>query len=198
MSVRLGDDADAGPAGVAEQSDASMRGLEGPAQQGITCEVGPKRSSVVTKLPNLGSCLIDERQRVGRRLNGVRLEQWVGAAISEQHGQRFGLNVVAPHVQMHASRIAATHFESIDRRESLLDNQVAGERRGRRCRAGQRRHFKNSPQTIVGDRPHRILQRDQVGARPFECIGVEARVVAIETRLDLGGEGHELIGSARD
>ena len=41
LRVRLGDDADAGPASVAEQSNASIRGLEGTAKQGITCEVSP-------------------------------------------------------------------------------------------------------------------------------------------------------------
>ena len=49
--------------------------------------------------------------------------------MSQELVECFGLEVMVPHVEMNAGRIAATDFETIERRERLQGDEV-----GRYCR----------------------------------------------------------------
>ena len=90
-------------------------------------------------------------------------------------------HTMTPHHDVHACRIAAAHFQSIDAREDLLNREICGDRRAARTGAGQAVDRGRSAQAIHANRPHGITQHSEQTksvlkrrctkrARCFECV----------------------------
>ena len=62
VGVGFGDDADAGPTGVAQHDDAGVIAGEGLPQQVVGADQRPQVAHVVAELADLGSSLVDEAQ----------------------------------------------------------------------------------------------------------------------------------------
>jgi hypothetical protein len=118
VGVGLGDDADAGPAGVAEHGNPRARCGESQMQQTVVPDRRPQRSRVVAQLADLGRRLVHERQdaAVGdpHRAGGV---QGVLAAGREARRQLrlVELEPVVPDEEVEPGRIPSPHLQPVDR-----------------------------------------------------------------------------------
>ena len=185
VRVRLADDANARPAGVAEDRDPRRRRLQRPAEQRIVGQCPAQCRGVVAEFTDLGGSLVHERQTAAGVDDGTGLEQRVGASGGNESCQRLGLDVVAPHEDVETCGIAAAHFESIDRRERLLDREVAAEHRRRRIASGERLDLTSGSEAVVADRPGSVLEVDQFGVGVLEGVSVEVIGVRVEATLDV-------------
>ncbi len=84
---------------------------------------------VVAEFADLGGFLVDEREHrvafgVDGRHDGPVLEQRVGATLGDECGERVGIDVVIPHVEVDARRVATSDLEPVDRRERLLCHEI--------------------------------------------------------------------------
>ncbi len=129
VGVGLADDADTRPSGVAQDRHAGVGRLDRPSKQRIGVQRPSQRGGVVAEFTDLGGRLVHERDALVGLHDGAGLEQWVGAALGDEGGQRAGLDVVTPHEHVEASRVTASHLEPVDRRERLLHRQIPAERR---------------------------------------------------------------------
>ncbi len=128
VGVRFADDADAGPARVAEQRHPGSGRLQRPTQERVGAQRQTECSSVVAEFADLGGRLVDERQTSSGIDDGTGLEQRVGATFGDQCAKSFGFDIVAPHEHVESGRVAPAHLETVDRRERLLYCEVATER----------------------------------------------------------------------
>jgi hypothetical protein len=92
-----------------------------------------------------------------------------------------------------AGGVATPNLEPIERRERLLRGEVSAECSGARSGPGERFDLAGGAQPITADRPDGVLQRDQLGVRPLEAVGVETGGVLVELALALVEPGGELI-----
>ena len=125
-----------------------------------------------------------------------RLEEWVDAPLGDRPSDRLGIEVVTPDEHVQPGRVATAHLQPIDRGERLLDREVrprppstARDRRARR-RAG-------GAESIVADRPERILEIDETGVGQLECAASRPGGVGVEWRFDVRGDRVELIEPGR-
>ena len=126
------------------------------------------------------------------------MEQWIGAPLDHQTGdRRIGfVEPVVPDEEMEPGRVAAPNLETVDRRQGPLDGEVAGHRTDRRVASGEQRDLPGSAQPVVADRPCRVTQVDERGARPLDVVGVDDS--GLDLVVDLVGERLELIEPALD
>ena len=99
-----------------------------------------------------------------------------------------------------ARRVATAHFEAIDRRERLLDREIADDGAAAGVAPGERPDCRRRAQSIATDRPEQIAQADRRrGARLHDCrveatgvgdlvIGSDRGVEAVEAARDRGDE----------
>ena len=130
---------------------------------------------------------------------GAALEQRVATALGERRGDGrvVGVEVVVPHEDVDAGGVAAADLHAVDRRQRLLDRQVAGEaawpapRPARSATArGVRRRSRRSA--------HRTSRRAiDGGAGPLQLVGVERRP-GPSSASTLGGVGVELVEAGGD
>jgi hypothetical protein len=198
VRVRLADDADARPAGVTEDRDLGRRRLQRSTEQRVGNERPAQCRGVVAQLADLCSCLVDERQTPTRAHDGAGLEERIGPAFGDQRVERCGIDVVAPDEDMEARRVASSHFEAVDRRERLLDGEVATQRRNRRVTPGEHLDLTCGAQPVVSDRPQGVLEVDQSGVGPLEVFCVEPVGVRVEPAFDLRRRGVQLIEAGGD
>ena len=153
---------------------------------------------VVAELTDLGRRLVDERQAAVDPAHRPGLVQRIGVAPGQQPGDtRVGLvEPVVPHEQVDAGGVAAADLEPVDRRQRLLDGEVAGQRTDRRVATGEQRDLTGRAQPVVADRPRRITQGDQPGARRLDL--VDADDPGFDLVVDLVGEGLELVEPTLD
>ena len=88
MGVRLGDDPDAGPAGVPEHHRLDRPRREGLSQERIGGDRRPQRPGVVPELPDLRRRLVDEAQVTRRCAHGHRAEERIGGPFTQVRPQR--------------------------------------------------------------------------------------------------------------
>ena len=127
VGVGLGDDADAGPAGVAEQRDPGRGRTQGCPQQVVAVDGGANDAAVVTQFTDLGGGLVDEAQAPVHDPDGPGREERIpGASGDERRYSRVGeVQAVVPHEEVHPGRVATTNLEPVQHRQRLLDEQVA-------------------------------------------------------------------------
>ena len=80
VRIRLGDDADARPARVAEDHGVGGVGGDRKVQQLVVADRGAQHRGVVAELADLGRGLVHERERVSRTPHCARREQRIGHA----------------------------------------------------------------------------------------------------------------------
>ena len=178
VGVGLADEADAGPAGVAEHGDLGVGAGQGPAEEAVAGDGGPHGPDVVAQLADLGRRLVDEGQAgpagSGRwiRPDGARPEQRVAGP-----GGDLGVGRVEPVAgdqQVQAGGVAAPHLEPVDGRQGDLDRPVGlegGVARSRPVRrlvgvpgpGGQGGDLPGGPEAVGGDGPDGVLQADEGG-----------------------------------
>ena len=103
---------------------------------------------------------------------------------------------VVPHEDVKSGRVAPANLHAVDRRQRLLDRQVAGPRRRRRVATGEGVDLVGRAQTIAADRPQHVAETDRRRAGPFQRVGVEHR--RRRAGLDLLGIAVELVEASAD
>ena len=177
VGVGLGDNADTGPARVAQHRDPRCRATECAAQQVVCCDRRPESGCVVSEFADFGCRFVDKRQHPIVDVNRLRLihrivslgDQLVDGGVAE-------IEVVVVDEQVEPGRVPAAHLEPVDRRERLLYGEVSGQRRGGRVASGQRGDLLGGAQTVMAQRPEPVAPHDRVSAQAF---GVGHRVVAL-------------------
>ena len=200
VGVGLGDDADAGPTGVPEHGDLGPLTLQRLAQEGVLLDLGPQRAGVVAELADLGRRLVHDRQRRTDEARRPGLEQRIAAAAGQCGGDvRIGcLELVVPHEDVHAGRVAAAHLHAVDRRQRLLDGQVAGEGGRAGVAPGQVGDGVGRAQSVAAQLPQHVEQLDRGCAAALQLVGVGVDIRRREGGVDLGGVGVELVEAAGD
>ncbi len=206
MGVGLRDDADARPAGVAEDGAACLGIDQCQLEQRIGADGRPQGPGVVPELTHLGGRLVDEAQLAEGRAHRHGGEHRVGGTGGE-HREQLGtlqLQTVAADEQVQAGRIAAPDLEAVERRERRLDRPqcVEGRRpwgplaltiRGRQIGDGPGR-----PDPVAADGPRRVLDHDGGGVDRFELARREGQVPRIQLVLDRSEQPFELLGPLGD
>ncbi len=127
MRVRLGDHADAGPAGVAEHHRDRRITRHRTAQQRVGANRVAQHRGVVAELPDLGGRLVDERQgAVGGASHRAGAKQRVLSPLRELARDRRRIEVERGlvHHEVQARGVAAAHLEAIERRQRDLHREV--------------------------------------------------------------------------
>jgi hypothetical protein len=198
VGVGFGDDADAGPAGVAEHRRARVGVADREAQQRVGRDRRAQRPGVVTELTDLGRRLVDERQHpVGHAHRAGLVGRVLGAVGDRLLDRRIcEIEPVPVHEHVDAGGVAAAHLEPVERRQRLLDGEV-----GRRCaepRAAAREcgDLARGAQAVVSDRPERVAERDRCRVAAFELVG--RQLGTLQRSVDRVGDGVELVETAGD
>ena len=198
VGVGLGDDPDAGPAGVAEHGDPGARRGQRPAQEGVVHQPLAHHPGVVAELADLGRRLVDDRQAAVDETGGAALVERIGRTGGEGGGDGGvgRVEAVAPDEDVDPGRVAATDLHEVDRRQGLLDRQVSGVGGLAGAAAGQLGDGTGRAQAVAADGPQDVAQRDRRGAGPLQ--GVDVEVGPGQVGVDLGRVGVELVEAGRD
>ena len=197
VGVGLGDDAHAGPAGVTEHGDSGVGTGEGAAQEIVGPHGGAHRPGVVTELADLGGGLVGEREAPTGGADGTAQEQGAAMTVGEDGGDRRvgDVEIVVPDEDVDAGGVAAADLHAVDRRQRLLDREVAGEGSRPGARAGEVGDRGGGAQPVPAQRPQDVAQGDRgdVGGLQLVCVE-DARQGVVE----LGGVGVELVEPGSD
>ena len=183
VSVGFGDDAHAGPAGVAEHRPLDVGRGEGSGQVVVVPQGRTQGRGVVAQFPDLGGHLgYDGQPSVGQSTRRPRPVQRVVAV--------HGVDAMAPQRDLQAGRVATPNLQSVDRREGLLDRQQHRQP-GRTRRVGDRRqipHAAARAEPVPGDGPGGVADPRQVGIAGFGVArtGVQRRLDGSEASDELG------------
>ena len=194
VGVRLGDDPDAGPAGVAEHDRRrGVRG-QGEPEEVVVGDRGPQGPRVVTELADLGRCLVDEAEMTFGGAHGEGAEQRIVAPRRDEAGDAGvgEVETVVAHQDREAGRVAASHLEPVERAEGLLDRRADLDGRPRRAGAHKLAHLLGGREAVPLDGPQRVLQVQDRGVDLLEGV-VARRPVEVEAHL---GGGHP-VGDGR-
>ena len=171
VRIRLRDDADARPPRVSEYRDTSALLADEEAQQIICDHCRAHRPCVVTEFANFSCGLVHERPCATRctHAHRARREQRIVLATDEQwRNSRIGcFETVAPHHHVDACGITTSHFHAVECGECLLDGEVRVARGVRRPGASEVEDGDCIAQTVVANRPVRILQPGEIEAAPL-------------------------------
>ena len=132
VGVGLGDDADAGPAGVAEHRGPAVGRGQGQGQQGVVADGRPQRRGVVAELADLGGRLVDEAEATPGRGAPPRTR-----TADRRPGRQEGptglceVQAVAAHQQVQPGRVPAPDLQAVERGQGDLDRPPAVQRVGR-------------------------------------------------------------------
>ena len=199
MAVGLADDADAGPAGVAEHRQPCLGLRQREAQQVVAGDRGAQRPGVVAELADLGGRLVDEAEALTGDAHRAVLEQRVGCCARTAPAARPGRSPTA-----RGSRRTGGARPSRDRgpragRAPTAPAARPGTRRARPpCVAPAKRlDLARRAQPVVADGPRRVAELDQLGGDSFVLVGIERRV-ELDSALDLGDPGVELVEPGDD
>ncbi len=162
MRVRLGDDPDTGPPGVAEHRRSGIGSGQRPAQQIVTGDSRPQCHGVVTEFTDLGSGLVHEREHAVCRPHRTRLVRRVVCPIGDglAQGRLVEIERVPADEHVDPGRITATHLEPIERRQRLLDREVPRQRSDARVAAGQGADLTSGAEPIVAQGPEHVTKRE--------------------------------------
>ena len=187
VGVGLADDADRGPAGVAEHDRHGVAGERQP-QQVVGPEGGAQRGGVVAQLADLGRRLVDERQAAVDRPDGARPEQRVGGPPVHQlpDGGAVEVEPVVADEDVEAGAVAAPDLEPVDGGQRLLDGHVALGGRPGRLAAGQVGDRPGGADAVLLDRPDGVLEPGDGGVHGLDAgqRGAVAVVARVEPGLD--------------
>ena len=182
VSVRLGDDADRRPTGVAEHQCASGFVGERSVQQRVVGERLADHRRVVAELADLGSGLVHDAQDPVDDTNRAGAEVGVARTSGDLGGDHRIVEVerMVVNEDVQAGAIAAADLEPIDRRQGLVDRQASLERAGLHPTAVEAADDLGGPESVAGDRPHPIANGDQSLVAGFELAG-RKRAVLLES-----------------
>ena len=192
VRVRLGDDADRRPAGVAQDQSLDVVGAQRQVQQLVLGHGGTQGGGVVAQLADLGGRLVDDQQHAVDEPDRARRERAV-VPLGERTAEDrvVGRDAVAGELHLDAGRVAATDLEAVHRRQGLVEAEQHGEARGTGARRGQRRDLVGGTHAVAGHGPHGVLHTDERGVDGLEVRAAEPGVAGVEGSLDaLGGGGH--------
>ena len=131
VGVRFGDDPDARPARVAQHREPGRRLTEREVQQRIAGDRRAHHPRVVAELADLGGCLVHEAEHGSGDADRSGREQRIAVSRADERRDRRVVEVetVVPHVEVDAGGVTASHLESVERRQRLLDREEASQRR---------------------------------------------------------------------
>ena len=197
VGVGLGDDADAGPAGVAQDHGLGRRGAQGQAQQGVVGDGRPERGGVVPELADLRGRLVDEGEVPVGDPHGPGDEAEVVVPTLQQGPDRRGVEVEAVAVDQDVDprAVPAPHLEAVEGGQDLLQGQMGLDRRRTGIGPGQTGDLGGGGQPVATQGPRRVAEGDEGGIDPLqlgagaEALGVVQRPLdGIGPGLDPGGE----------
>jgi hypothetical protein len=194
VAVGFADDADAGPASVAEHRHASTGLRQRQPQQTVGVHRGTQRLHVVAQLADLGSGLVDETQALAGDTHAAALEQRVGAAGGDgrRHRRRSQIEAVAPHQHVDAGAVAAAHFHPVDGAERLLDGQVAGDGGLTGVAPGEVGDGVGRADAVLAHGPHGVAHGQQFGVDALDVLRRQAHA-GFEFRVERGNAAVELV-----
>ena len=114
VRVGLADDADTGPARMAEHEALHAVLAERRLQQRVVANRCAQRVHVVAELADLGGVLVDEVEVAVGAAHRVVLEQCVAFAACAQLAEVVAIGVDAGHDHRDAGGISAAHFEAVE------------------------------------------------------------------------------------
>ena len=125
MGVGLGDDAHAGPTGVAENGRLGRVRGDREVQQLVAGDSGSERARVVAQLSDLRGRLVHEAQAVVGRPHRSAAEQRIAGALEQQcpHPGRVEVAAVAADEHVQPRGVAPPHFEAVERAQRRLDRR---------------------------------------------------------------------------
>ena len=199
VGVGLGDDPDAGPAGVAEHGDAGRAGCAGRGGAGRRRRRPPRMARVLSpSSPISAAALWTIDRHAPGEAHRPALEQRVATAGGQRgHDRRVvGGEVVVPHEDVDAGGVAAADLHAVDRRQRLLDRQVAGEGGRAGVAAGEVGDGRGGAQAVAADRP--TGRRAGRWRAALAASTASASALGGERGVDVGGVGVELVEPGGD
>ena len=194
VSIRLGDDADRRPTGVAEHQGAGGFVGERSVQQRVVGERLADHRRVVAELADLGSGLVHDAQDPVDDANRAGAEVGVARTSGDLGGDHRIVEVerMVVNEDVQAGAIAAADLEPIDRRQGLVDRQASLERAGLHRTAVEAADDLGGPKSVAGDRPHPIANGDQSLVAGFE-LARRKRAVLLESLFLLLDRSEEFV-----
>ena len=186
MGIRLRDQPDAGPTGVAEHHRFGRVGVERLPEERVGQDLRTKLARVVAELADLGRGLVHEADRTVGHADRPGAEQRVGGPFGQNglHGRRLKIERVVLHQDVQAGRVATAHLQSIDGRQRLLHRGVTRYGGGTRVGTRQLTDRRRVAQSIVVDGPQRVLQTNDSGIDLLDVVAGGLGLV-VEPLLEL-------------
>ena len=202
MGVRLADDPHARPAGVAEHG-SRLRGDSSARRSSVSSTIAARSAAVLSPSSPISAAALYTNDRT--TVLSMTVRDWNSGSTprsSTNAATTSGIDVVIPDEHVQPRRVAPAHLEAIDRRQRLLDRQVAAGR----LRVPASRPASSPTSRAVRSRSWRIAHSASFRAirsalACFQRRRVEAAgrvVVRVEPGFDIGGEGVELIEAGHD
>ena len=146
-------------------------------QQVVGADLRAEPCSVVAELTDLGRGLVHEHEvAVGDAHRARREERILDAARDQPRDVGVvEIEIVTGDEHVQSGRVAAAHFEAVERRERDLDRVVPGERTAaQRPASGEVLDGAGRRQPVPLQRPDRVLARDERGVAGLDVVGVLA------------------------
>ena len=200
VGIGFGDDADAGPTGVAQHRHPGRVVGECETQQRVGPDRGAQRGGVVAQLADLGRRLVHERDAPVGGAHHPGPKQRIAAALGQQPGDRRVIEVerVVAHEEVETGRVAPAYLEPVDGTERDLYRPQPVDRGTRRPITGEVGHRAGGADPVVPDGPAEVLQPDHLGVEPLELSRDEIGVAAVKHLVDSGHQHVEIGNSLRE
>ncbi len=176
---------------MAEYGDAGVGGCDRPTKQIVGGDSSPEHTGVVPELADLGRSLEHERHDIANDPHRTGLVRRIAIAVRDCGDDRRIVEIESMVVDEHvdAGRIPSANLEPVDRRQGLLDREVAGDCPDTRPATCQVRYLAGGSQPIVTDRPERVPECDRLFTQPLEfdrvvVTGFEQQVEIIDIRIE--------------
>ena len=189
MGIGHRDDADAGPAGVAQHDRLGTVGAQRPAQQAVLADLRSQSRRVVAELADFRRCLVHERQPVARVARRTGTEQWIGEPAAVRTTDT-GVKPCSVYEHLQPGRIPPTNFETVKCGQRHLDRPEPADGRRRRCAAPEPDHFPRHPQSVPAQGESVVGQLAQAGIDALDAGALVAgqHIARINGTVDIGDE----------
>ena len=187
MRIGFRDDANAGPTGVPQYPNSGTGLAHQQAQQVVVDNCSSHHAGVVAQFTDLGGCFIHKRPRVACHTHRARRKQTVVVTATEQtcDSRIVDSQAVTPHHDVHTGRIPTAHFETINRRQHLLNRQIRGQRRAACPYARQSIYCQRGSNAIFTQRPCGVAYGSQQIGSAFKRCCADRGIGVFNTVLKL-------------
>ena len=169
---------------MAQDGDACPVRRQGAAQELVGADGTPQAARVVPQLADLGRRFVHERKVPFGGSHRHRGEQRIVETAAV--GKRGNIQPVPLHEHVQAGGIAASHFETIDARQSELDGVHRGYGCRPRVRTGEVDDRLGRAQPVAADRPAGVLEPDDTPVERLQIRSAQAAGARVCPALEAG------------